>query len=111
MREFEVNVSPGRYQEIVSGVRTFLLVKRGRYEVNDKLTLREKKGDLLTGRNVQVQITDIYSGEPCSSEFSIVSFQILFPATEPRIPVAVFMQQFNNFCELRREHEALKESI
>ena len=91
MRQWEINVRPSTYQEIVSGIRTFFTGERERYLPGDRIVLYEF-GACRSGRKTVCEITHVYTGKDVSSDKCILSFQIVLPEDEPRIPVKVFME-------------------
>ena len=99
----ECNISPQKYQEIVSGLRTFLIVPHGKFHVTDKLILFEKMDFGRTGRNICCELVGVYSGDGCGEGYDIVSFQISFPAAESRIPVKVYMALYQLFVDTKKQ--------
>ena len=107
----ECNVKHEDYVKIVTGQKTFLHAKREKYGIGDELVLRELRGDLLTGRCVRCVVTGVYSGELVDERFCVLSFQPIYPESDPKIPISVFMEMqrlYNNAC---RECERLKGEV
>lgn len=85
-------MSPSEYQNIVSGVRTFLIGRSDRYKPGDTVVLHEFS-ERRTGRQAVCQITHTYAGQHVIGDgLCVMSFQLVFPESEPRIPVKVFME-------------------
>ena len=111
MAEYVVNCDTKTYEELVSGIKTFGFLKsEGNYQAGDVLVLQEQHSNFYSGRNVRCLITDIFESEYLPDEI-LVSFQLLFPESEPRIPVKVFFELFQLYNKSRRECEALKEAL
>lgn len=107
---YKIDVSYEDFENIITGQQTFLHGERGKYHVNDKLTLCEKRGRVFTGRSCVCKVTDVYSGPFCTSLVSVLSFRLLFPEETAMIPISVFMELHKMYSAARSECELLKEN-
>jgi len=105
----EITLKQENFEKILLGVRTFLVWKENvTIQEGDTVRFMEQRDKLFTGRNVECTITDDcrkkYSGE----HYCLLSFQVTFPDTEPKIPVKVYMELWNRWVQTARELDALK---
>ena len=113
MAEFKVNCDNELYQNIISGIQTYLLFQAGdcNYQVGDTVILSECRKGVYTGRRIVCVITCVYRFVHFNEPSVLISFQILFPEAESRIPVKVFTELFHLYNQRCKECEALKEVI
>ena len=112
MTVYEVKILPEYYIEVLAGIKTYeSRIYDRNYQSGDKLILKEWNGTMFTGRVIECLITDVYCGEFAKDGYCILSFKILFPDSEPIIPVKVYTELFYMYNKLRRECEALREEI
>ena len=64
----------------------------------------------MTGRCLDCKVTDVYHFVHFDEPSVLISFQIVFPESEPRIPVKIFTELYHLYIKSRRECEALKEA-
>lgn len=107
--EHNVKILPEYYRLIVAGLKTFeSRIDDRDYQAGDTLRLNEWNGSLFTGRSVKCLITDVYRGEYAKDNYCILSFQVVFPETEPRCPMERFMELHRLLLDTRRECEELR---
>ena len=110
MTEHCIRILPKSYHEVIAGIKTFINRKDdGSCEVGDKLVMREHNGTMFTGRSIECLITDVYRGDFAKDGYCILSFQIIYPESEPRLSVSSYMELYDLYVKSRSECEALKE--
>ena len=71
----EITISPGRYNEIVSGALSFLLLKKDGFKVGEGLTLPEYADGKHTGRTLEVKISYVMEDRTgLEDDYCIVGF-------------------------------------
>ena len=71
-----IRISPERYEEITSGVLTFLLLKKDNFRNKEEITLLEFQQGRATGRTIEITICYIwedYTG--LDDDFCIIGFE------------------------------------
>lgn len=76
-KEHGISISEKRYEEIINRRLTFLLLKKDRYKVGEKIDLSEYKDGNKTGRVAEVQITYIWQDwTGLKDDYCIIGFAV-----------------------------------
>ncbi len=71
----EITISPSRYNEIVSGALSFLLLKKDGFKVDEELTLPEYADGQKTGRALEIKISYVMEDRTgLEDDYCIVGF-------------------------------------
>ena len=105
----EIKLTNEHFEQILLGNRTFLSWNDSRhFEQGDTLVLIERIGETFTGRVIEATVTDVHQGRYSREGCVLISFQILFPVTEPKIPISTYMELWSKWLATVNELEALK---
>lgn len=102
-----IDCTPEFLHMVSAGLKTCCVVPGICYE-GDNITFREVKKGLLTGRCVKVTVTEC---EDYPDGGRLVSFLVLYPELEPRIPVKAYIELYHLYTNVCRERDALKEGL
>ncbi len=90
------------FRKFVSGMKTCWLQRVDRdLDVNDRIVLQEVRGDLITGRALEIAITGVEVNEYCPEGFCLISFQPV--SSLAKIAVEVYFGLFAMFAEKQQE--------
>lgn len=104
----EVKIEPEYFEKVISGLKTFEVRLNDRnYKKGDLLVLREWKNKVYTGRSVQVNILDVYSGVFCLEGYCIISFCL--PVSSQMMPVSAYFALYDLYLQVCKELDILKE--
>lgn len=74
----EIRLATSRYEEIISGALSFLLLKKDGYKLGEELTLPEYADGKATGRTLEVKVSYIWEDwTGLDDDYCILGFQLI----------------------------------
>ena len=77
-KEHDIKLAPGRYEEIISGKLTFLLLKKDGYRLGEEIRLPEFAAGKETGRVIEIEVQYIWEDwTGLEEDYCIIGFMVL----------------------------------
>ena len=77
-RQHEIRLAQSRYNEIISGQLTFLLLKKDNYKVGEVIDISEYSNGAETGRTMEIEIRYIWEDStPIDDDWCIIGFDAI----------------------------------
>lgn len=77
-RQHEIRLAQSRYNEIISGQLTFLLLKKDNYKVGEVIDISEYSNGAETGRTMEIEIRYIWEDStPIDEDWCIIGFDVI----------------------------------
>jgi hypothetical protein len=108
-----IKILPEFYELVTAGIKTAESRRADRdYRPGDILEINEWSDGKFTGRRAELLISHVLSDPEYVKEgFVILSFQMIFPDTEPRMSISTWERLYENYLKVIQAYEKLQEEV